>query len=1010
MGERRALVIGARNDRFGVLNFVDDVATELHRALLDSGRGACLPALPDGRDLLIGDMATSTRIDLALADAIAAAAVDQATLFVYFLGHGQQASQDFYLIGTDTGERVDSRTAVQIGQRVKELLDNASMVDGIMLVLDACHSGAAITDPVPGLLRTGVHVRLEALAATRDDQTASNGCLTRSIIALLTYGSPATADEYLTAYDEHSRLRKVAPPECADMPEAVHMSIRGGLDAGLWLGRNRSADLRPALLGTEDAAQVARLTHSLVRTRYLNQLMQMRLSDRSPIAITGPPGVGKSVLLSALARARVAGDFGVDALVAVRPGDTLVSVAMRLADQLQTSVPFRNAASQWKAKTPTTQQETASAFDSAVSGPISHLDRRSRLLIGVDGVDQLGTIDRRRLLEAFTDIPGAALIVTGRTVPDVEVEATIQLPETDQESVGELLEHLVDDVRARSRIAAACAGEWLLARILAGLWHAGHFESLLPDAGPDEVFTVAIAAARANMPDAPLDDALTILATAPPGAWMPLGLFTAALAVRSNGIDQVKVRDILVALGELVSRADPGTNLERVGPAHDLIAAYIAAMIGPDQLAEAHGRVADAISEATGTPTPGWTSYTQQRQSDHLWRAGKHSEAIEALPELDTPADTLSLWQLWGQRVLELNPEHRVVLTVRQRIAFWAREADDLDLALAESAALLPDQRRVLGPDHRSVLETRILIAVVTGQAGDYRGALEQLTKLLSELRGILGPEDQLTLMARLNKAMMTGQAGDYRGALEQLAQLLPELQRVLGPAAKLTLGARVNNAVLTGRAGDYRGALEQLARLLPEVERVLGPDDQLTLTAQNNQAQLTRETGDPTRALAMYKKLLTARSRMLGPNHFSTLVTRAGIAQSLGDMGDITGALKTYNALLRVEKRILGPDHPETITVRHNIAMWTKTAGDIEGAVKLLTAVYNDRVRVLGPDHPETIITLDNLDAILDGQKAVLLVIASAAAKDRGPSPRKSQSNKKPNRAKGTRRRRSPR
>ena len=151
-----------------------------------------------------------------------------------------------------------------------------------MLVLDACHSGAAIIYPVPGLLRTGVHVRLEILAATRDDQTASNGCFTRSIIALLTHGSPATANEYLSAYDEHSRLREVAPPECADMPAAVHMSIRGGLDAGLWLGRNRAADLRPALRGTQDAAQVAWLTHNLVRTSYLNQLMQVRLSDRSP--------------------------------------------------------------------------------------------------------------------------------------------------------------------------------------------------------------------------------------------------------------------------------------------------------------------------------------------------------------------------------------------------------------------------------------------------------------------------------------------------------------------------------------------------------------------------------------------------------------------------------------------------------------------------------------------------------------------------------------------------------
>jgi tetratricopeptide (TPR) repeat protein len=1006
MGERRALVIGVRNDRFGVLDFVDDVVTELHTALLDSERGACLPALPGGRDLLIGDMATSSGIDSALADAISAAAIDQATLFVYFLGHAQQANQDFYLIGTDTGEQVDSRTAVQIGQRVKELLDNAPTVDGLMLVLDACHSGAAITDPVPGLMRTGVHVRLEIFAATRDDQTASRGCFTRSIVALLTHGSPASADEYLTAYNEHSRLREVAPPECADMPEAVHLSIRGGLDAGLWLGRNRAVDLRSALLGTQDAAQVAQLTQSLVHTSYLTQLMQVQLSGRSPIAITGAPGIGKSVLLAALGRARVAGDFGVDALVAVRPGDTLVSVATRLAEQLRKSDTYQKAASRWSAMTPVAIKESTSVFDAAVSGPISFLDRRNRLLVGVDGVDQLGTIDRRRLLDAFTDTPGATLIVTGRAVPDIDTGATVELPETDQDSVGELLEQLVDDVHARSRIAAASAGEWLLARILAGLWRAGHFESLPADAGLDDVFSEAIAVARVNTPEAPLDDALTVLAAAPPGAWMPLSLFTAVLAVRSSRTDQVQVRDILVALGELVSRADPGTNLERVGPAHDLIAAYLAAMIGPEQLAEVHGRVADAIREAeSDTPTPELISYARQRKSDHLWRAGRHTEALEALPELDTPADNLSLWQLWRQRSLELGSDDPAVLTARQAIAIWARLAGDLDLALEESAALLADQTRLLGPDHESVLETRLLIATVTGDAGDARAALKQITELWPDVARLLAPDDSLTLLTRVNIATVMMQAGDTDGALQRLTEVVPEMVRALGDDHRLTLSARVNLAAATGRAGDTHGALEQFTSLVPDLTRALGPDDLLTIAAQNNQALMTLETGDPSGALALYKKLLTARDRMLGPDHRSTLITRAGIARSLAEMGNITEALEAYNALLEDEKRALGPDHPETLTTRHNIAMVTELAGDMERAGELLTKVYSDRVRVLGPDHPDTLITRQNLDANLDEQQAKSLIQGSSKAKERDRSPRKSKNTRKHSRAKGTRR-----
>ena len=71
-----------------------------------------------------------------------------------------------------------------------------------------------------------------------------------------------------------------------------------------------------------------------------------------------------------------------------------------------------------------------------------------------------------------------------------------------------------------------------------------------------------------------VDDVLTVLATAPPGAWMPLELLTATLAADNEEVEHVHTRDVLVALEELVSRADPGTNQERVGPAHELIAAY----------------------------------------------------------------------------------------------------------------------------------------------------------------------------------------------------------------------------------------------------------------------------------------------------------------------------------------------------------------------------------------------------------------------------------------------------
>jgi tetratricopeptide (TPR) repeat protein len=994
MGERRALVIGARNDRFGVLNFVDDVARELHQALMDGDRGACLPALPDGRDLLIGGTASCGGIDSALADSISAAAADQATLFIYFLGHGRQRNQDFYLIGADTGQRVDSKTAVQIGQRIKELLDAAATIDGLMLVLDACHSGAAITDPVPGLLRTGVHGRLEILAATREDQTASKGCFTRSILSLLTQGSPASANEYLTAYDEHSRLREAAPPDCADMPAAVHVSICGGPDAGLWLGRNRVADLQPALLGAQDSAQVAHLTRSLVYTPYLNELMRLRLSGQSPIGIAGSAGVGKSVLLSALGRTSVAGIYGINALAGVRPGDTLASVTGRLAEQLQKSQAFRDAAARWTTRTPAALREAAPLFESAITGPVSQLAAREQLLIGVDGIDQLGTIDRRRLLDAFRDTSSAVLVVAGRTMPEVDSEAVVRLPATDQESVAELLVHLVDDVQARSRISAFCGGEWLLARILAGLWRAGHLEPSLDQDGLEGVFSAAVAVARVNRPDERVDDLLAILAAAPPGAWMPLDLIVATLA-DDRKFDRIQVRDILVALGELITRADPGRGSERVGPAHDLIAAHFAAMVGPDQLAAVHGKLADIIIAVLATHSSSdITSYAGQALADHLWKAKRYSEAIGAVGEPDTPADKLALWQLWGQRVLSLGLENPVALRVRYNIAFWALQAGDMKLALAEFTSLLPDETRILGADHRDTLATRHGIAVVTGQAGDARTALKQINTLLLDAQRALEPDDKALLAIRISEATMTGQTGDFRSALKKLNALLPDIVRVYGAEDSFTLDARINSAAIAGQVNGARAGLKQLHELLPDLIRVYGPDDVRSLTARNNQAKLTLLVGDPEGALTMYEELFTSRSRLLGADHFSTLVTRAGIAQCLAESGKTKAAIETYNILLRDQTRILGPHHPETVTTRHNLAICIDRSGDLKTALEQLADVLKDRLRILGPNHPDTIITQN------------YLLARSASAKDDNSTPSRTKRTKKRKQSKGKRRR----
>ena len=769
MGERRALLIGVQNDRFGRLDFVPEVVRDLHAVVLDRRYGACQPALPDGRELLTGPAATRAAIVTALGDAMASAGREQATLFVYFLGHGHKEGEDFYLVAADTPgpERIDGENGVSLGQRIKELLRRHSSVDGLMLVIDACHSGAVMSDPVPGLLRQGLQARVEFFAATRPEEVASNGCFSRSLIELLKKGSPRTADAELRAYDEHDRLREVAPAGCADLAPAIHLSLNGSRDAGLWLGRNGAADLRPALAGTQVADVVARLTRDWQKRQGpAADIIRLLADGTSPIAITGGPGTGKSALLASFGRPSAGEYLGLDAMVAARPGDNLADLAGALLEQLGRSPAYRAAAGRFQAATPVLAQEAQPRFDQVITGPLAHLDPDQPVLVGVDAVDQLGTVQRRRLLDTFTNLPGAALIVTGRRVDDLPATSRVHLPDRDPPGVARLLRTLVENPAARNRITSLSKDEWLRARLLSGLHRAGHLAGAPAHPSPDltPVFQRAVSAAVTVAPQAPVEDMARVLAAAPVGAWMPLEVVVAALRPedRDGQTLAVRVRDGVVALGELLARADAGRPDERVGPADELIADFLRGHFGEDAVTRAHSAIVQALAELEqGGPPNSVAAYAKDRLSEHLWAIGRSEAALSALPELPTPADNLALWQSWHSNLLQrLGPGHPDTLTTRHNIAYWTGQAGDARGALELFTALLPDRQRVLGPGHPDTLATRANVAAWTGEAGDARGALELFTALLPDRQRVLGPGHPDTLTTRHNIAAWTGRPG----------------------------------------------------------------------------------------------------------------------------------------------------------------------------------------------------------------------------------------------------------
>jgi hypothetical protein len=139
MGERRILVIGSQCAAvMPPLSFLPSVAQELYAIMTDAELGGCVPALEKG-GLLINPVIVEVRE--AIKTAFRRASEDEATLFLAFVGHGEYVGTDFYLLPYNASVPPMSDTALHLVQLITELHRQHSTVDGLVVLLDACHAG-----------------------------------------------------------------------------------------------------------------------------------------------------------------------------------------------------------------------------------------------------------------------------------------------------------------------------------------------------------------------------------------------------------------------------------------------------------------------------------------------------------------------------------------------------------------------------------------------------------------------------------------------------------------------------------------------------------------------------------------------------------------------------------------------------------------------------------------------------------------------------------------------------
>jgi AAA ATPase domain/Tetratricopeptide repeat len=861
-----------------------------------------------------------------------------------------------------------------------ELARSYRSFDGLLLMLDACHTGVAITSIPHELLRylAEAQTRFEVLTAV-NDRPAADGCFTNAIVAVARAGDRDYPLDYFGAGYFQNAVADVCSRQQPPSWLSHHSGRPGRGDPGLWLVRNSTVNRQQPLTGTPAAEQAAALVRSLQITSQLGELIQ--LSWREPcLGVIGPAGSGKSTLMAALAWPEAGEEIVparfVQALAFVSLGASASELVRLVAEQLHRTVDgFTDAAVQVRNSTAEEEWAHLNAFEQELIGPLRRLHQQEPtgkpIRIVIDGIDQLPDDGRRALRQATgqlisESLPRLRVIMTSRHDDPLPSCQHVHLTAASDVEIGGYLAQRQLPTELQAVVRRLSGGNWLLISLLADVASAEGLDTERPPETLGDVYDHELRRAGVAEFRAELGPVLTVLTVASAGPVLPLAILAKATSQLGGPGEPARVRDALVRLTGLVVRGQPGTDAEQVGLFHETLNQHLAKdsafavdpRDGHSALVEAIAQLAPASKHSSGDPLH---QYAATAEASHLWQLGRHKDALEVVEQREQhqPVESARVWQDWQLKATAtLGPEHPNTLTTRHAVAFWTGQAGDLARAVQLLQALLLDQQRILGPDHPDTLTTRFNIANFTGEAGNLTKALQLDRQLLSEQERILGLDHPQTLATRSQIAQWIGKSGDAARAVQLFRELLPDLQRTLGPDHPGILATRHNIAYWTGETGDGIQALQLYRDLAPDQERILGPGDPLTLTTRNNIAHWTGTNGNAPEALRLYRHLLSDRERFQGPDHPDTLIARGNIALWTAESDDAGRALQLFWELLADQERVLSPDHPNTLTTRSQIATRTWLAGDTARGLQLLLELLADRQRVLGSDHPDTLQT----------------------------------------------------
>ncbi|WP_328701463.1 FHA domain-containing protein [Amycolatopsis pittospori] len=937
MGERRSLVVASQCDSLNLLSFLPDVGHDVSTALLDPVIGGCVPALADGRGLLVDP--TLTELDDALVEAFERASEDEATLFLSLVGHGEYADDDFYFLTKETSLPVDSRKSFLFAQRIKELLGRYSTLDGLVILLDTCHAGIGALQAGRRWLRiVGEAGKRFDLLTASDDRVAANGCFSRSLVTVLRSGHESLG-ELVRCAD----LKRVIAGLCP-MQTAVHLGFDGTretleADQGLWLALNSSPTWRRSpLSGNPAAPDIERLTAKYKQNPQLGETVGHLLTGARLVAITGDAGSGKSTMLAALARPSVAGayvppDFLHAVLFASR-GQTAEQIARELARQLRRTVPgFTEAGEAFSGGLDDDARSGASAFDLLILGPLRTLAPQwtdSPVRIAVDGLDDVDPDVHDRLagflwsLSTDPELTWLKTVVAARDPKDLPVAVAVRLipvpapwkpPTLDPPIV--FRPGSTQSGQQGSAQPWDETGHWTDSR------EAGSSSPTSPKITPATLII--------DVPGRP-----------PVNHELSYGLTTLGRSRRAA----LRVSDSRVSRLHCEIQWDGTTAW-----LSDLDSANGTLVNGRRVLnAELMHRDVIRIGDATIT----FISVSQE----------------EVWPEADEDTGSIS----------SPRPERAVLLDLLHLAA--ARGPIPISILTKASAASGGPGRTVHVRDILAGLGDTVsrTQAGLTTETVLWTGPLPDEpprfhAHLAAATADVEPPsaDEEPTLeqsYAAANEAEYLWLAGlreDAVRSLERRASSIPvenrerwavwanRAARELGESDRITLRFKARHATWAGKAGDTAGALDRFESLLPVVVEAFGAGDEDVLSIRNNIGHLLGELDRPEDSRTAFETLVRDATGALGPSHRETLHARHLLAVATGKTGDGVEALRLSRELLPRAKNALGDD-VIVMHVRHNIAFWSALIEDAPPAVLEYLQLLTEARERLGDRHPDVL------------------------------------------------------